>query len=195
MSTVNEDKTAKLSEAMAANSSKSAFVEKLVFAGLPILASAVAYLLAELNTASSEITTLKAKIAIVVNQDNKAIPPQGTTIDMAQIRENLTSKIDKEMGDLGDKIDKVEKDAALARANMTLDREKQLAALEKQRMEMVGEAAQARAAIRSDAAMATQQLKEQVNDRVDTVERNSALARAELDKRITILEWIYKPKK
>jgi hypothetical protein len=191
----SDDKTAKLSEAMAASSSKSAFVEKLVFAGLPILASAVAYLLTELNGASSEITTLKAKIAIVVNQDNKAIPPQGTTIDMAQIRESLNSKIDKEIGDLGDKIDKVEKDAALARANMTLDREKQLAMLEKQRMEMNADAASARSNIRADAAMATQQLKEQVNDRVDSAEKNSALARAELDKRITILEFVSKLKK
>jgi len=191
----SDDKTAKLSEAMAANSSKSAFVEKLVFAGLPILASAVAYLLTELNNASSEITTLKAKIAIVVNQDNKAIPPQGTTIDMAQIRETLNSKIDKEIGDLGDKIDKVEKDAALARANMTLEREKQLAMLEKQRMEMNADAATARAGIRSEAAMATQQLKEQVNDRIDSVEKNSALARADLDKRVSILEIFYKLKK
>jgi len=189
-----EEKNEKVAEMLTAAQSKSALIEKLVFAGLPILASAVAYLLTELNSASSEITTLKAKIAIVVNQDNKAIPPQGTTIDMAQIRENLNSKIDKENGELGDKIDKVEKDAALARANMTLDREKQLAALEKQRMEMMAEAATARAGIRSDAAMATQQLKEQVNDRIDSVEKNSALARAELDKRISILELIFKLK-
>jgi hypothetical protein len=189
-----EEKNEKVAEMLTAAQSKSALIEKLVFAGLPILASAVAYLLTELNSASSEITTLKAKIAIVVNQDNKAIPPQGTTIDMAQIRENLNSKIDKENGELGDKIDKVEKDAALARANMTLDREKQLAALEKQRMEMMAEAATARAGIRSDAAMATQQLREQVNDRIDSVEKNSALARAELDKRISILELIFKLK-
>ena len=108
-----------------------------------------------LSTANNEIIQLKSRIAIVVNSENKAIPPQGTTIDMAQIREHLSEKIDK-----------VEREAALARAAMTLDREKSLAALEKQRLEMVGDAAQARSAIRSE----------------------SALARAELDKRISLIE-------
>jgi hypothetical protein len=179
--TTQEEKTEKLAESMAANQSKSALIEKLVFAGLPILTSAVAYLMTELNTTSSELTTLKAKIAIVVNQDNKAIPPQGTTIDMAQIREALNEKIDR-----------VEKDAALARANMTLEREKQLAALEKQRMEMTADAAQARASIRADAAMATQQLKETLGDKIDNSNTTSALARAELDKRISLIEFALK---
>ena len=80
--TTQEEKTEKLAESMAANQSKSALIEKLVFAGLPILTSAVAYLMTELNTTSSELTTLKAKIAIVVNQDNKAIPPQASYLKM-----------------------------------------------------------------------------------------------------------------
>ena len=69
---------------------------------------------------------------------------------------------------------------------------RKLAALEKQRMDMMAEAATARAAIRSDGAMATQQLKEQVNDRMDAIEKNSALARADLDKRIALLEQYLK---
>jgi hypothetical protein len=91
----------------------------------------------------------------VVNSENKAIPPQGTTIDMAQIREQLN-----------DKIDKVERDAALARAAMTLDREKSMAAIDRQRLEMNADAGIARAAIRAEAA----------------------IARAELDKRIALIE-------
>jgi len=154
---MNESEAAqvKMQEVLAASASKGALIEKIVFAGIPILFSCVVYLMTALSTANNEIIQLKSRVAIVVNSENKAIPPQGTTIDMAQIREQLN-----------DKIDKVERDAALARAAMTLDREKSMAALEKQRLEMVGDAAIARAAIRSE----------------------SAIARAELDKRITLIE-------
>ena len=108
-----------------------------------------------LSSANNEIIQLKGKIAVVVNADNKAIPPQGTTIDMAQIREQVN-----------DKIDRVERDAALARAAMTLDREKSMAAIEKSRLDMTADAAAARAAIRFE------------------MER----IRGELDKRIHLLE-------
>jgi len=198
MSTVS-DKTAQMSETLAASASKSALVEKIVFAAVPILFSCVVYLFTALSSSNHAITVLESKIAVVVNNDNKAIPPQGTTIDMAQIRENLNSKIDKNASELGEKIDKVEKDAALARANMTLEREKQLAALEKQRMEMMADAAQARSAIRSDGAALANKLTNDLSDHVDAIERNAALARAELDKRIALIEkdlqWLKAGKK
>ena len=150
-----EEKQAAMSEAMAASASKSALVEKVVFAAVPILFSCVVYLMTSLSSAHNEIIVLKGKIAVVVNAENKAIPPQGTTIDMAQIRENLN-----------DKIDRVERDAALSRAAMTLDRERDMAAIDKSRLDMAADAAAARAAIRYEI---------------------SAL-RAELDKRIALLE-------
>lgn len=152
-----EEKQAAMSEAMAASASKSALVEKVVFAAVPILFSCVVYLMTSLSSAHNEIIVLKGKIAVVVNAENKAIPPQGTTIDMAQIREALN-----------DKIDKVDREAALARAAMTLDRERGMAAIEKSRLDMAADAAAARAAIRSD---------------LNAV-------RAELDKRISILEKV-----
>lgn len=150
-----EEKQAAMSEAMAASASKSALVEKVVFAAVPILFSCVVYLMTSLSSAHNEIIVLKGKIAVVVNAENKAIPPQGTTIDMAQIREALN-----------DKIDKVDREAALARAAMTLDRERGMAAIEKSRLDMAADAAAARAAIRS--------------------ELNAA--KADFDKRISILE-------
>jgi len=139
MENMDEKKLTQLSEQMAANTSKSGLVEKLVFAGIPILFSCVVYLMNSLSTASNEIIQLKAKIAVVVNADNKAIPPQGTTIDMAQIREHLSEKIDK-----------VEKEAALARAAMTLDREKSIALNQKTTLDMQADASAARASIRMD---------------------------------------------
>jgi hypothetical protein len=134
-----EEKQEKIALEMAASASKGALVEKIVFAGIPILFSCVVYLMGALSNANNEIISLKSKIAIVVNADNKAIPPQGTTIDMAQIREALN-----------DKIDRVERDAALARSAMTLDRERSMALVDKSRLDMAADAAQARAAIRYD---------------------------------------------
>jgi hypothetical protein len=153
--TTPEERQEKIALEMAANSSKGALVEKIVFAGVPILFSCVVYLMNALSSANNEIIQLKSKIAVVVNADNKAIPPQGTTIDMAQIRENLS-----------DQISKVEKESALARAAMTLDRERSMSAIEKSRMDMVADAAAARASIRFDTAQMI----------------------AVLDKRITLLE-------
>ena len=153
--TTTEEKQEKIALEMAASASKGALVEKIVFAGIPILFSCVVYLMGSLSTANNEIIQLKGKIAVVVNADNKAIPPQGTTIDMAQIREALN-----------DKIERVEREAALARAAMTLDRERSMAAIEKSRMDMNADAAQARAAIRFDMAQLI----------------------AALDKRVTLLE-------
>jgi hypothetical protein len=153
--TTTEEKQEKIALEMAANASKGALVEKIVFAGVPILFSCVVYLMSALSSANNEIIQLKSKIAVVVNTDNKAIPPQGTTIDMAQIRENLSEQIAK-----------VEKESALARAAMTLDRERSMSAIEKSRMDMVADAAAARASIRFDTAQMI----------------------AALDKRVTLLE-------
>ena len=150
-----EEKQEKFAIEMAASASKGALVEKITFAGIPILFSCVVYLMSALSGANNEIIQLKSKIAVVVNSDNKAIPPQGTTIDMAQIRENLS-----------DQISKVEKESALARAAMTLDRERSMSAIEKSRMDMVADAAAARASIRFDTAQMI----------------------AALDKRLTLLE-------
>jgi hypothetical protein len=150
-----EEKQEKIALEMAASASKGALVEKITFAGIPILFSCVVYLMSALSAANNEIIQLKGKIAVVVNADNKAIPPQGTTIDMAQIRENLS-----------DQISRVEREAALGRAAMTLDREKSMGAIEKSRLDMAADAAQARASIR-----------------FDTLKMVS-----ELDKRVTLLE-------
>jgi hypothetical protein len=153
--TTTEEKQEKIALEMAASASKGALVEKITFAGIPILFSCVVYLMSALSSANNEIIQIKSKIAVVVNADNKAIPPQGTTIDMAQIREALS-----------DKIEKVEREAALARAAMTLDRERSMSAIEKSRMDMNTDAAMARASIRFDVAQLV----------------------AALDKRITLLE-------
>jgi hypothetical protein len=74
---------------------------------------------------------------------------------MAEIRENLSEKINS-----------VEKEAALGRAAMTLDRERAMSAVEKNRLDMAADAAAARASIRMETVKAV----------------------AELDRRIAIIE-------
>jgi hypothetical protein len=127
-----------LQETQTSTNSKSALVEKLTFAGIPIMFSCIVYLMSALSSTTQELTTLKNKINIVVSAENKAIAPQGTTLDMEKIRE----------------------EAALARAAMTLERTKDMLGLKE-------ETALARARIAAD----------------------SSAARAELDKRISIIEW------
>ena len=139
-----EEKQEKISLDMAASASKGAMVEKIVFAGVPILFSCVVYLMSALSNANTEIIQLKSRVAVVVNADNKAIPPQGTTIDMAEIRENLSEKIGS-----------VEKEAALGRAAMTLDRERAMAAVEKSRLDMAADAAAASRSARASRSAAS----------------------------------------
>jgi hypothetical protein len=127
-----------LQETQTSTNSKSALVEKLTFAGIPIMFSCIVYLLSALSGTTQELTTLKNKINIVVSAENKAIAPQGTTLDMEKIRE----------------------EASLARAAMTLERTKDMLGLKE-------ETALARARIAAE----------------------SAAARAELEKRISIIEW------
>jgi predicted peptidase len=131
-------KVGKLEETATSSGSKGALVEKMTFAGIPIMFSCIVYLMSALSSANHELTILQSKINVVVNAENKAIPPQGTTIEMERIKE----------------------EAALARAAMTLERTKDM-------MAMKEEASLSRAKVASD----------------------SAAARAELDKRISILEW------
>jgi hypothetical protein len=146
-----EEKQEKIALEMAASASKGALVEKIVFAGVPILFSCVVYLMNALSGANNEIIQLKSKIAVVVNADNKAIPPQGTTIDMAQIREQLSEQISR-----------VEKEAALGRAAMTLDRERAMALVDKSRLDMAADAAAARAAIRFDTMKSLMELERRI---------------------------------
>jgi hypothetical protein len=127
-----------LQEIQTSSNSKGALVEKLTFAGIPIMFSCIVYLMSALSSTTQELTTLKNKINIVVSAENKAIAPQGTTLDMEKIRE----------------------EAALARAAMTLERTKDMLGLKE-------ETALSRARIAAE----------------------SAAARAELEKRISIIEW------
>ena len=144
MSTQEQDidglikKVEHLQEEHSAAVTKGALIEKITFAGIPIMFSCIVYLMTALSSAQHDLTVIQSKVNVVVSAENKAIPPQGTTIEMEKIRE----------------------EAALARSAMTLERVKDTLAQKE-------EAALSRSRIAAE----------------------SAAARAELDKRIALLEW------
>ena len=93
-----EERNEKISEQLAADKSKSGLVEKLVFTILPICVSAIGWLLTQVSDLQNEVTVLNNKVAVVVNAENKAIPPQGTTIELEQLRASaMQSRADMKM--------------------------------------------------------------------------------------------------
>jgi hypothetical protein len=113
-----EERNEKISEQMAADKSKSGLVEKLVFTLLPICVSAIGWLLTEVSTLENQVTVLNNKVAVVVNAENKAIPPQGTTIELEQLRAAaMQARGDMKM-EISEKMTAVQIDAMQERADI-----------------------------------------------------------------------------
>ena len=107
-----------ISNQLAANQSKSWLVEKLVFVLLPICVSAIGWLLTQVSTLNNQITVLNNKVAVVVNAENKAIPPQGTTIEMEAIRSAAAqSRADMKM-EIVERMTNIKESAATERAEI-----------------------------------------------------------------------------
>lgn len=88
---------------------KSALVEKIVFAVLPIMFSCVVYLLSALNGLKEEVTVLNSKMSLVVTSDNKQSVNTGAELAREKLRQDLT----KEIQDNRDMINENRKDIAL----------------------------------------------------------------------------------
>jgi len=113
-----EERNEKISEQMAADKSKSGLVEKLVFTLLPICVSAIGWLLTQVSALENQVTILNNKIAVVVNAENKAIPPQGTTIELEQLRATaMQARADMKM-EINDKMTNIKESAAAERAEI-----------------------------------------------------------------------------
>jgi hypothetical protein len=107
-----------ISNQLAANQSKSGLVEKLVFVLLPICVSAIGWLLTQVSSLENQVTVLNNKIAVVVNAENKAIPPQGTTIEMEAIRAAAAqSRADMKM-EIVERMTNIKESAATERAEI-----------------------------------------------------------------------------
>jgi hypothetical protein len=113
-----EERNEKISEQMAADKSKSGLVEKLVFTLLPICVSAIGWLLTQVSELENQVTVLNNKIAVVVNAENKAIPPQGTTIELEQLRASaMQARADMKM-EITEKMTGVQINAMQERADI-----------------------------------------------------------------------------
>jgi hypothetical protein len=129
MAQTNEEKTIELEKTIAADKSKSGLVEKLVFTLLPICVSAIGWLLTQVNGLQNEVTILQNKIAVVVSAENKAIPPQGTTIEMetmraaaAQARADMKIELNSKMSEMKEQAMQERADIK-ARLSVVEDRE------------------------------------------------------------------------
>ena len=74
---------------------KGAFIEKLLFALLPLLMAGVGYLLNAVSTLSHQVTVLESKVSLVVTQDNKQASNTGSELAREKLRQDLTEAIQK----------------------------------------------------------------------------------------------------
>jgi hypothetical protein len=74
---------------------KSAFVEKLLFALLPLIIAGVGYLLNAVSTLNHQVTVLESKVSLVVTSDNKQASNTGAELAREKLRQDLTEAIQR----------------------------------------------------------------------------------------------------
>jgi hypothetical protein len=82
------------------DSAKSAFIEKVTFAILPLLFTCVVYLMSALSNLSHEVTVLNSKISLVVTSDNKQSVNTGAELARERLRQDLSMEIQKNRDDI-----------------------------------------------------------------------------------------------
>jgi hypothetical protein len=79
---------------------KSALIEKITFAILPLLFTCVVYLMSALSSLSHEVTVLNSKISLVVTSDNKQATNTGAELARERLRQDLSQEIQKNRDDI-----------------------------------------------------------------------------------------------
>jgi hypothetical protein len=72
---------------------KGAFIEKLVFALLPLLIAGVGYLMSAVSRLEHEVTVLNQKASLVVTADNKQATNTGSELAREKLRQELEKEI------------------------------------------------------------------------------------------------------
>ena len=93
-------------------------LEKIAWAALPICVSCIGYLMTELSSMRNQLTVLENKVAVVVNSENKAIPPQGTTIEMEAIRAAAAEARSEMKMEISKNMNEIKENAMLERAEI-----------------------------------------------------------------------------
>jgi hypothetical protein len=74
---------------------KGAFIEKLLFALLPLLIGSTGYLISALGALQHDVTVLNAKVSLVVTSDNKQASNTGAELAREKLRQDLTEAIQR----------------------------------------------------------------------------------------------------
>ena len=74
---------------------KGAFIEKLLFALLPLLVGSVGYLISALSALQHDVTILNQKVSLVVTTDNKQASNTGAELAREKLRQDLEKEIQK----------------------------------------------------------------------------------------------------
>lgn len=118
MATNQEQRTIDLEKEIAVDKGKSDLVEKLVFILFPVCVSAIGWLLTQVNVLNDKITVLENKVAIVVNAENKAIPVQGTTIELEELKALAIQARSDMKTELTNEIYRVKEESIIERADI-----------------------------------------------------------------------------
>ena len=76
-------------------SAKGMFIEKLLFALLPLIIAGVGYLLSAVGTLAHQVTVLESKMSLVVTSDNKQASNTGAELAREKLRQDLTEAVQK----------------------------------------------------------------------------------------------------
>jgi hypothetical protein len=79
---------------------KGAFIEKLLFALLPLLIGGTGYLIQALGSIQHDVTILNSKISLVVTSDNKQATNTGAELARERLRQDLSLEIQKNRDDI-----------------------------------------------------------------------------------------------
>jgi hypothetical protein len=80
---------------MADESAKGMFIEKLLFALLPLIIAGVGYLLSAVGTLAHQVTVLESKMSLVVTSDNKQASNTGAELAREKLRQDLTEAVQR----------------------------------------------------------------------------------------------------
>jgi hypothetical protein len=80
---------------MAEENQKGAFIEKLLFALLPLLIGCTGYLIQALGSIQHDVTILNSKVSLVVTSDNKQASNTGAELAREKLRQDLGAEIQK----------------------------------------------------------------------------------------------------
>ena len=79
---------------------KGVFIEKMLFAILPLIIAGVGYLLSAVNALNHSVTILESKVSLVVTSDNKQAVNTGAELAREKLRQDLEKEIQKNRDDI-----------------------------------------------------------------------------------------------